>query len=166
MRTRLQHDWATTLEIVDLFTGQALKSNQGRTDWKNFFQRVSEQFSVMESIHMFDTLSDKGKMNAYFKKLHEEMDVNYGVIVSCMSAQDRAMKLDVVRLLEAYANSLKIIDDRLEQSFVNGYVLLEVDTIKTTVYSTIFGEKKSSEAEKAYAEAEKRRLIKMDWLLR
>ena len=36
IRTRLQHDWATTLEIVDLFTGQALKSNQGEANWKNF----------------------------------------------------------------------------------------------------------------------------------
>ena len=29
VRTRIQHYWATAVEIVDLFTGQALKSNQG-----------------------------------------------------------------------------------------------------------------------------------------
>ena len=33
VRTSIQHDWATALEIVDLFTGQALKSNQGKK-WK------------------------------------------------------------------------------------------------------------------------------------
>lgn len=30
LRTKIQHYWATALEIVDLFTGQALKSNQGQ----------------------------------------------------------------------------------------------------------------------------------------
>ena len=54
IRTRLQHDWATALEIVDLFTNQSLKSNQGRESWKEFFKNVSEQFALMESIHLFN----------------------------------------------------------------------------------------------------------------
>jgi len=54
IRTALQHDWATALEIVDLFTGQALKSNQGEADWKQFFSNVSKQFAIMETVHMFN----------------------------------------------------------------------------------------------------------------
>ena len=34
LRTQIQHYWATAVEIVDLFTGQALKSNQGDPEWR------------------------------------------------------------------------------------------------------------------------------------
>lgn len=39
LRTYIQHYWATALEIVDLFTDQALKSNQGDSEWRVFFKR-------------------------------------------------------------------------------------------------------------------------------
>lgn len=38
IRTKIQHNWATTVEIVDLFTSQSLKSNIGHQDWKEFFR--------------------------------------------------------------------------------------------------------------------------------
>lgn len=44
IRTRLQHSWATTLEIIDIFTSQDLKSNQGLATYHKFLQQVSEQF--------------------------------------------------------------------------------------------------------------------------
>ena len=69
IRTKLQHDWATALEIVDLFTGQALKSNQGNKDWKEFFASVSKQFAVMEEIHNFSNLYDDKKFGVYLKEL-------------------------------------------------------------------------------------------------
>jgi ppGpp synthetase/RelA/SpoT-type nucleotidyltranferase len=37
LRSRLQHAWATAVETVDAYTGQALKSNVGEKDWKRFF---------------------------------------------------------------------------------------------------------------------------------
>jgi ppGpp synthetase/RelA/SpoT-type nucleotidyltranferase len=37
LRSKLQHAWATAVETVDFFTGQALKSNIGDVDWKCFF---------------------------------------------------------------------------------------------------------------------------------
>ena len=46
LRSTIQHDWATALEIVDLFTGQALKSNQGEENWKSFFFLVSQHFAL------------------------------------------------------------------------------------------------------------------------
>ena len=48
IRTKLQHSWATTLEIVDIFTGQDLKSNDGFYDYKKFFKDVSDQFQIIE----------------------------------------------------------------------------------------------------------------------
>jgi ppGpp synthetase/RelA/SpoT-type nucleotidyltranferase len=37
VRTNLQHAWATAVETVSIFTGQALKSNVGDDRWKRFF---------------------------------------------------------------------------------------------------------------------------------
>lgn len=37
LRSRLQHAWATAVETVSTFTGQALKSNVGDEQWKRFF---------------------------------------------------------------------------------------------------------------------------------
>ena len=53
IRTRLQHAWATAVEIVDTFTGQSLKSalktNIGDQDWRRFFALISNVFAVEES---------------------------------------------------------------------------------------------------------------------
>jgi hypothetical protein len=52
LRTRAQHSWATALEIVDMFTGQKLKSdieaNQADPDWKRFFALTSSVIAVKE----------------------------------------------------------------------------------------------------------------------
>jgi len=52
LRTRLQHAWATAVEIVDTFTGQSLKSalktNIGDKDWRRFFTLASSAFAVRE----------------------------------------------------------------------------------------------------------------------
>ena len=129
IRTKLQHDWATALEIVDLFTGQALKSNQGNKDWKEFFASVSKQFAVMENIHVFNNLNDDKKLGAYLK----ELDINNDAIESCINTQRYTKKLDVVKKFNAFTHSLNIVDGRLEKNSVDGYVLVEVDTNRYTV---------------------------------
>jgi len=158
LRTSLQHDWATALEIVDLFTGQALKSNQGNQDWKNFFSGVSEQFAVMESIHFFNTLGDNEKYQAYQKELYD----NQRILESCTYTQAVTNKLKVVSKFEAFAHSLKIVDGKLDEISIDGYVLVEVDTTKATVRTTFFKQEENKDAEKMYIEAEKRSVGKSD----
>jgi len=47
-RTRLQHIWATAVETMGTFLGQALKSKQGDKEWLDFFAAVSSAFSFLE----------------------------------------------------------------------------------------------------------------------
>lgn len=152
IRTRLQHDWATALEIVDLFTGQALKSNQGSQDWKEFFASVSAEFATMDDIHLFNTLDDQIKLAAYSKKVNGDK----GILESRKKTYSIARKLEVVKNFEAYANGIKVADGRLEEQFVDGYVLLEVNTTQSTVTSTIFTKEENQIAENKYIEAEKK----------
>lgn len=47
-RTRLQHAWATAVETMGTFLGQALKSGQGEHEWRNFFVKASAALAVIE----------------------------------------------------------------------------------------------------------------------
>ena len=48
LRTQLQHYWATAVETVGIFTGEALKSSQGNLDWQEFFRLASSWFALRE----------------------------------------------------------------------------------------------------------------------
>lgn len=48
IRTKLQHTWATAVETMGTFLGQALKSRQGDQDWLDFFALVSAAFAHEE----------------------------------------------------------------------------------------------------------------------
>lgn len=48
LRSKVQHAWATAVEIVDTFTKQALKSSRGSADWLRFFQMAGAEFSLIE----------------------------------------------------------------------------------------------------------------------
>jgi len=47
-RSRLQHAWATAVEIVDLFQSQSLKFGTGDPDWTRFFLLMSSAIARME----------------------------------------------------------------------------------------------------------------------
>lgn len=48
LRSQHQHAWATALEAVDIFTKQALKANQGDTNWQRFFALMGSAIAMKE----------------------------------------------------------------------------------------------------------------------
>jgi hypothetical protein len=48
LRSRQQHAWATAVETVDVFTGQALKGGRGRTEWQRFFALMGTYIAAKE----------------------------------------------------------------------------------------------------------------------
>lgn len=48
MRTRLQHAWATAVEIAGTFRGQALKSGHGSVEWLEFFKLMGADIARRE----------------------------------------------------------------------------------------------------------------------
>ncbi|MYN42182.1 (p)ppGpp synthetase [Duganella sp. FT109W] len=151
VRTALQHSWATALEIVDLFTGQALKSSSGDPKWKEFFALISGQFSIMESIHLFDTFNGRKK----FESFSEAVISNDNNIEQCRATQSASNALAVISRFEAFAQSLKIFDQHLSESPFDGYALIEVDTKIRSVKFSHYSDDLVSLAEEAYIKAEK-----------
>jgi len=47
-RTKLQHAWATAVETMGTFLGQALKSGQGEKSWRQFFEACSAALAHVE----------------------------------------------------------------------------------------------------------------------
>lgn len=153
LRTKIQHYWATALEIVDIFAGQALKSNLGNKDWTGFFINVSKQFAIMENIHLFESIAPVEKQKAY----NEVLDNNKEHFESCIKAQDFSRKLKVTDRFEAFAGSLQVIESRLtNENLGQGYVLLVIDIPKSTVSSTFYPSEKSNLAEEQYIASEKK----------
>lgn len=152
IRSILQHDWATALEIVDLFTGQALKSNVGEKDWKEFFIHVSQQIAIMEDVHLFEAMDLKER----YEKYRDKLNSNVSGIASAIEVDRYIHKLEVINKLEAFAHSLNFIGEHIEEQKTEGYVLLEIDTENATLASTIFPKDSAFDAESAYIELEKR----------
>ncbi len=130
LRSKVQHSWATAVEIVDLFTKQALKSNEGQKDWLDFFKYISHEFSKIEGIS-----------NPTIKDSLEE-------------SQRLMKKLGVYKKFEAYASSLKIIESHVKKE-VEGYNLIQIDFNEKTVTVHSFPYDKFEVATEEYLKYEK-----------
>ena len=149
LRTRIQHYWATAVEIIDLFTGQALKSNQGEIKWESFFMCISEQFSLMEGIHGFERMSPAQQYAEYRGKLA----LSPSAQESCRTTKQFAEKLHVITKLKAFSSSIKVLDEKISNLKVDGYALIQIDIKKLTISTRIFNASDSAESE--FIEAEK-----------
>lgn len=150
VRTIIQHDWATALEIVDLFTKQALKSNVGKEVWKHFFRTVSQQFAVMDSISNFTRLSEAEQLLQYKNRILANPDL----IEACAEAQSSIKAVNAIKRLNGFAQSFRIIEDHINKGEFEGYVLIKLDVENRKLESEMFRLKDGEQAEKKYTALE------------
>jgi ppGpp synthetase/RelA/SpoT-type nucleotidyltranferase len=152
VRTRIQHYWATVLEIVDLFTKQSMKTNQGEKLWVDFFKKISFQFSIMDDIHLFLGLNQQKRFKEYVSKFPQIKESPAGAL----DVVELSEELGVIEKLTAFANSLKIVGDAVDNIKVNGYMLIEIDLKDTTLTYKPYNKEDAQIAEEEYTNAEKR----------
>lgn len=94
LRTKLQHIWATAVETMGTFLGQALKSKQGEREWLDFFALVSSAFSFLENtpqVPRFSHLSKEETINQLVKMEQKlgaiEKMKNFSTVVSSMGSK-------------------------------------------------------------------------------
>ncbi|MAG77907.1 (p)ppGpp synthetase [archaeon] len=75
IRSKLQHLWATAIEVVDFFTGQGLKFNKGDKEWKEFFKLVSSAFAIIENTPLVPG-TPANKKELYNKIKEKEKELN------------------------------------------------------------------------------------------
>jgi len=113
LRTKVQHSWATAVEIVDLFTNQQLKLNNGEQDWLDFFKYVSCGFSHLEG--------------------NNEDDIEQSLAMSIKLSK----KLNIHKKFKVFAESIKILETSSDviQSGSNLLIInLESKTIEIKNY--------------------------------
>lgn len=135
IRTKIQHSWATAVEVVGTFLRQSLKSSQGNTDWLNFFEYVSSGFAILERS---DVLQQHKKLN------HED-------IFKMIYMEEK--RLDVIKKLETF----KLVPGIPQVGKVGrkGQLhLIKLDSSTRTVDILNFAEKNAEEASSKYSEME------------
>lgn len=77
IRTKLQHAWATAVETMGTFLGQALKSRQGDKEWLEFFAITSSAFAYKEGKPPVPRFAHLSRMETYRKvaELEKELSV-------------------------------------------------------------------------------------------
>ncbi|MCX5864426.1 MAG: RelA/SpoT domain-containing protein [Deltaproteobacteria bacterium] len=135
LRSKIQHAWATAVEVVGTFTKQALKASYGEPIWLEFFKLASVEFAKLEGCKIderyegLDTLS----------KLKE-----------CMSI------LDIDRRLRAFNVAVKTISSRAGEKGGAGYYILFLDLEKRVIKLRAFDKSRLEEATNTYNEEEQK----------
>lgn len=135
LRTSLQHAWATAVETMGTFLGQALKSGQGERDWREFFEAASASIALIE----------KSPPPPGFEHLSSDE------ITSTLTKLEK--RLQVLNKLNGFA----IAANRITRERGQGaYHLVVLDSTERTVSIRPFPQTRLEEANQAYADIEAR----------
>lgn len=151
LRTRLQHSWATTLEIVDIFTQQNLKSDDGYQHYKTFFKNVSDLFQLIESLKSFQ----KNNIEELRKNLLDQLEKNDTLfqkgyeILSFLKKSDGSTTIK--DQLQFYCLSLTELNMKLNKTDKNSFILIRLNIATRKIEHEKFSKKESKEALKLYS---------------
>jgi len=75
-RTYIQHAWATAVETVGIFIGQALKSSIGQQDWLRFFALTSSAMAAQEGTPLVPGIDlSLDEIRSELRKYSTDLDV-------------------------------------------------------------------------------------------
>ena len=155
IRTKLQHSWATALEIVDIFTGQNLKGNLGFLTYQNFFKDVSDQFQIMENLKGFQN-NDRG---VFLKEYLGKVLTDYTLTRQCI---DIKKILDMTMGLMSFEQQLKnyckaaekINKELMYKNYKDGFVLMRLNVQSHKIEEEFFNRSEHALASLRYSQYE------------
>jgi len=131
IRSKVQHAWATAVEVVGTFTGQSLKASQGKDKWLKFFKLASIAFEEIESKGLVKNANTDERLEL----------IKY------------IEQLGVLHKLRAFAVSTKHLG--IDKKNQNDYFLLELEIDKSNIRVMRFSQNDIDLATQKYAELEK-----------
>lgn len=136
IRTKLQHAWATAVETMGTFLGQALKSSQGDKDWRDFFAATSSAFAYMESTPRVPGYESLSKAKTF------------------LAVAEKASALRVVEKLKNFTLAAKYINEN--KTWYYHLIVLDSSSNRPEVRVTSYSRDSLSEATAEYAKEEVR----------
>ena len=166
IRTTLQHSWATALEIVDIFTGQNLKSNLGFLTYKNFFKDVSDQFQLMENLSGFQN-NDRG---IFLKEYLKKVLADYTLTRQCIDiTKILEMKMGLMSFeeqLKSYCKAAEDINQKLmSKNYKDGFVLIRLNVQNYKIEDEFFNRSEHDLASLRYSQYEKLLSNDKKWII-
>ena len=114
LRSRLQHQWATAVETVGLFTGDDLKSNLGDARWLRFFALMSSVITRIETSPAVPaTPTDSAKLEREIRYLADELDAEAQLAMY-------ATLTNIVLPRQSETNSLLVLELNLQSKQISG----------------------------------------------
>lgn len=136
-RTKLQHTWATAVEMMGIFTKSQLKSSQGDNDILRFFTLVSSIFAKMENMPVCPNTSND--YNTLIKEI-KDIDKKHNII-SALSG------LNVF--------SINYVSDKNSSKYIkNGYYILILNYEERKLRVRPFKSQNIEKATRVYGEIE------------
>jgi len=133
IRSKLQHTWATAVETMGTFLGQALKSRQGDQEWLDFFAIVSSAFAYKEHtplVPRFNHLSYEETLKAVV---------------------DAESRLGVLEKMKGFSVAVRAIPTKNKGW---SYHLIILNSLKRTVQIIPYNRENFSQALDEYSKAE------------
>jgi ppGpp synthetase/RelA/SpoT-type nucleotidyltranferase len=135
LRTYRQHAWATAVETMGTFLGQALKSGRGDTQWRDFFTIASAALATVEQAAPVPRFEN----------------INRDDLFSALSIAEQELK--VFKRLQGFA----VAADHINTVRGRGaYHLITLDSQNRTVHITPYARSSLKQANIDYAAAEER----------
>lgn len=133
IRTKLQHAWATAVETMGTFLGQALKSSEGEEDWLSYFALCSAAFSHLEKSPTHEDYANKSAKSIYRELISKTRKLKvsdklkgYSVAANNITVKNRrgAYHLIVLKFNERKVSIQSYAKRNLEKA-TEDYALLE-----------------------------------------
>ncbi len=137
IRTAMQHSWATTVETVDAFTKQALKSSRGRADWERFFQLMETWMALQEGMPLVPgTPTHKATLKKELRQCAKELQVE--------------------KTLRGFTTALRITSKKPRKHGKADFYLLSLNNIQESLTIAEYKRADLKRAVDMYARVEKR----------
>jgi len=136
IRSKLQHLWATAIEVVDFFTGQGLKFNKGEKEWKEFFRLVSSAFAIIEGTPLVPN-TPLNKKELY------------------LAIKEKEKELNLIKTMQGWTEILRVFGiDNYSKDYK--FFLMEIDVNQERLTVTAFKEDEEDKAIETLERLEKK----------
>lgn len=155
IRTRIQHSWATALEIVDLYTRQSIKTNAGNQEWSDFFIHMSTIFSIFEDNPYVRSSNRLSVAREFARTFLTKKDP--AAEYSLFKVHYLSERLRIASIFDAFSSSVKVTSEHIREASIDGYVLIRIQRVANMfeIQSSIYRRLDFKKASEDYLELEK-----------
>lgn len=133
IRSKVQHSWATAVEVASTIMGENLKSGEGSEDWLNYFRYASAELAKLEGTPLDPTLYQENSQEK-LAKLSEKLNAKHRLSAISVTTQMMSVKrsnkdgLYILKLdLKSHVVNIKYFNKKQTKDALDLYSALETE---------------------------------------